>query len=157
MCDDKLLKLQWRIFRLWLEKECLGPGSVFLSPLKIRLSNLVNENLGHMTVQLVKNWLNYWKRLEIWHRILRNIKISSIEWNMTDEKITNTAKIRRSNSNVKKYLTMNRKIWTKTYSKHSFLTVPSSTLLVFRHYMRKPVCWSAKPIVSVASTGTNKR
>ena len=47
MCDDKLLKLQWRIFRLWLEKECLGPGSVFLSPLKIRLSNLVNENLGH--------------------------------------------------------------------------------------------------------------
>ena len=30
---------------------------------------------------------------------------------------------RRSNTNDKKYLTMNRKIGTKTYSNHSFLTV----------------------------------
>ena len=35
MCDAKLFKFQWQILRPWLEKECLGPGSVSMSPLSM--------------------------------------------------------------------------------------------------------------------------
>ena len=35
MCDDKLFKFQWQILRPWLEKECLGPAFVSMSPLSI--------------------------------------------------------------------------------------------------------------------------
>ena len=35
MCDVKLFEFQWQILRLWLKKECLGPGFVSMLPLSI--------------------------------------------------------------------------------------------------------------------------
>ena len=50
---------------------------------------------------------------------------------MADKEIINTADLENPIKTTKKYLTRNRKIRTKTYSNHSFPTVPSSTLPCF--------------------------
>ena len=70
---------------------------------------------------------------------------------MADKEIINAAGLED-----RKYLTINTKIWTKTFSNHSFLTVPSTTLPVFLHSIRKPVCRSAKQIIRLASTGVRR-
>ena len=46
---------------------------------------------------------------------------------MADKEIINKADLENPIQITKKYLTTNRKIWTKTCSNHSFLTLPSST------------------------------
>ena len=45
---------------------------------------------------------------------------------MADKEIITTADLEDQIQTTKKYLTMNRKTWTKTYSNLSILTVPSS-------------------------------
>ena len=50
MCDDMLFKFQWQILRPWLEKECLGPGFVSVSPLRILIREIREIHLSKFNV-----------------------------------------------------------------------------------------------------------
>ena len=74
---------------------------------------------------------------------------------MADKEIINAADLEDPIKTTKKYLTMNRKIWTKTHSNHSSLTVPSSTLPIFSQSVRNPV--SRKSVFSKVPIDFHKR
>ena len=76
---------------------------------------------------------------------------------MADKGIINTADLKDPIQTTQIYLTMNKKIWTKTYSNHSFLKLPSSTLLDFPHSIRKAVSQSAKQIIRLASSAIARK
>ena len=70
--------------------------------------------------------------------------------------IINTATLEGRMQMKKKYLTRNKKIRTKAYSKNSSPTSPYPSHPVLLQFIRKPVCRSAKQIIRLAPTGITR-
>ena len=57
MCNNNLFKLQWQIFRPFLEKECFGPGFASISPLSIIIQEPYQTHLSK--IQVIRKYVTF--------------------------------------------------------------------------------------------------